>query len=114
MATPFMHGIYAFCVPMMRLTKKLGQTQLLLGYSDQVNVIRHQAVCPDVDTGFDFQILYQLDVGSIVRIIKKRLLPPNATLSDVVGITGYNQPRKLWHLALPVASLDGVIKDAMT
>jgi len=71
-------------------------------------VIGHQAIRPDFDTCLELEIADQLQVGHIVRLVKKGWLPPVSTLGDVVRITGNHQASRPWHQAFPFSCATGI------
>ena len=59
---------------------------------DQVNVIGHQAIRPNLHRFFTAPLGHQFHVGHVVSIAEKRLLPAIPSLRDVVGQTWHDAP----------------------
>ena len=57
---------------------------LRLRHGDQVNVIRHQAEGPYLDRAIAAPLGHQFDVGRIIFVLKKRLLPTVPALGHKV------------------------------
>jgi hypothetical protein len=60
------------------------------GHSDQMDVIGHQAVSPNVNTVLPAPIRHQIYIGLIVTIIEESLFPPIASLGDMVRVAWHN------------------------
>ena len=67
-----------------------GQRLLPAGNGDQVDVIRHQAVGPDVEAVPGAEVGEQLQVSVVIARIGEDGLPVISPLRDVVGITNRN------------------------
>ena len=70
---------------------------LRLRYGEQMDVIGHQAVGPNLDPFLAAPPGHQLDVSRVVVLAEERLLTSVAALRDVVGQPGDNQPRQSCH-----------------
>jgi hypothetical protein len=82
---------------MMGNPEKPGQTQLAERDGNYVHVIRHQTIRDNIDTSRLFERTKQPEVGTIVRIIEKRLLAAITALCNVVGVTGNYNARRSRH-----------------
>jgi hypothetical protein len=71
-----------------------GQTQAIFGlrHGDQMNVIGHQAIAPNLHALFTTPVGHQFHIGRIVAIVEKRLLATVAALRDVMRQTRNDQP----------------------
>ena len=68
-----------------------------------MNVIRHKTIRPDLDTNLASVLADQADVPAIVLFFEKRLLPPYASLGDVVRIVGDDKSWKFRHWIFSMA-----------
>jgi hypothetical protein len=70
-------------------------------HHDQMNVVRHQAVCPY----FAFTVLavgsHQSAVLRVVLVAEERFLPTVSALCYMMGVSGRDDPRKPCHLCSP-------------
>lgn len=57
---------------------------------DQVDVIGHQAVGPDLDPALPARLGHQVEIRDVVLVAEKRLLPTVPPLGNVMRITRYN------------------------
>ena len=73
----------------MGLTDRKTKPVLIRGNSNQVNVIGHQAVSPNVHCVRFAPIGHQFNIGLIIAIIEECLLPTVTPLGDVMGIARY-------------------------
>jgi hypothetical protein len=62
-----------------------------LRHRNQVNVIGHEAVCPDHDPSFPTPLGHQFDVGRIIFVVKERPLPTVPALGYVMRQAGNDQ-----------------------
>jgi len=64
-----------------------GATQALGGLrdNDQVNMIGHQAICPDRDLLCAAELRHELEVVLVVFLTEERLLSAVSPLGDMVG-----------------------------
>lgn len=63
-------------------------------HCNQVNVIGHQAVAPDLNALLTAPLGHQFHVSRIVPVVEERLLSAVATLGDVVRQTRNDQSRQ--------------------
>ena len=66
-----------------------GPTQTVrgLGHRDQVDVIGHEAVGPDLDLASTAPLPHQLQVAAVILVTEERLLSTVSPLRDVVRET---------------------------
>ena len=83
-ALPLLAEIDAPRVASMRLAD--GPPQAILGFRrrNQMDVIGHQAIAPNLDPFLTAPLGHQFDVGRVVLVVEKGLLSTVATLGDVV------------------------------
>jgi hypothetical protein len=62
-----------------------------LGRRNQMDVIGHQAIAPNLDAPFAAPVGHQFDIRRIVSIVEKSLLAAVATLRDMVRQTRDDQ-----------------------
>jgi hypothetical protein len=65
----------------MRRLQGLGQAALRRGAGDQVDVVGHQAICPDLNAGLAHLLAQQIAVDSLVAILEDdrvTSVPPRA------------------------------------
>jgi hypothetical protein len=72
-------------------------------HDDQVDVIRHQAVSPDCDTGCSGALSKERAVEPVIPFSEEDRLAAGAALCDVVGQAGNDDARNSRH-----ASQDGI------
>jgi hypothetical protein len=53
-------------------------------------MVGHQAIGPDADLVLAAPLAEQIEVGAVVIVAEERLLPPVASLRDVVRAVGDN------------------------
>ena len=68
----------------MRLTQRASERVLGRRNGDQMDVVGHQAVCPDVEPLFVGLAGEDTHVGSIVPVREEDLHPSRAALNDVM------------------------------
>ena len=91
MASPFFPKVNVSSIAAMRFPNGSGQASLGLWNRNQVNMIRHQAPCPDTYQVFFAPVCHELNIDKIVIVAEKCLLPAIASLGDVVRIPrGYD------------------------
>lgn len=71
----------------MGLADRPPQTVLRLRNCNQMDVIGHQAVRPNLDPAFSAPVGHQLHVRRVVRVVEERLLPTISTLGYVMWQT---------------------------
>jgi hypothetical protein len=81
----------------MGLADGPGQPLLRLRHRDQMDVIGHQAVAPNLDAPFAAPLGYQLQLRGIVFVAEKRLLSAISPLRYVVRQARHDQSRKSRH-----------------
>ncbi len=69
----------------MCLANRTTQAVLGLWNHNQMHVVRHQAVGPDLNLMFGASLAHQLLVGLVVVVAEKRLLPTVPPLGHMVG-----------------------------
>jgi hypothetical protein len=90
MTAPALTKIYMTSITTMGLSYRMAQSILIGGNSNQMNVIGHQAVPPNVNRVLSAPMRHQFYIGLIVIVIEKFLLPSVAPLGNVVWIAGYH------------------------
>ena len=91
MASPFFPKVNVSSIAAMRFPDGSGQASLRLWNRNQVNMIRHQAPCPDTYQVFFAPVCHELNIDKIVIVAEKCLLPAIASLDDEVRIPrGYD------------------------
>ncbi len=58
-----------------------------LGGGDEVDVVRHQAIGPDLDAAALAPLCHQVQIGAVVGVAEEGLLPTVAPLGDLVRAT---------------------------
>jgi hypothetical protein len=91
----------------------LGKTIILTWYDDRMDVIGHEAICPDLDWPVIQQVDSELQIRSIIVIVKKGRLPTYAALRDVMGQTRNDKPAKSGHGAAFNQKPNSTITDLM-
>jgi hypothetical protein len=71
----------------MRLADRPPQPILRLRHRNQVNMIGHEAVRPDLDPPFSAPLAHQFKIRRIIFGVKKRLLPAISPLCYVMRQT---------------------------
>ena len=61
-----------------------------LRHRNQMDVIWHQAIAPNLDPFFAAPLGHQLQIRRVVAVVEKRLLSAIAALGNVMGQTGNN------------------------
>jgi hypothetical protein len=69
----------------MGLADRAAQSLSRLRNRDEMNVIGHQAVRPDLNPLIAAPLAHQLDVRLVILIAEEGLLPTVSPLRDVVG-----------------------------
>jgi hypothetical protein len=64
---------------------------------NQMNVIGHETVRPNLDSAFFAPIGHQFHVGQIILFAKKRLLPAIPTLDDMMRQTRNDESSQSCH-----------------
>jgi hypothetical protein len=88
MTPPSFAEIHQSRVSTMGLTDGEHQTFFALGNCDQMNVIGHQTIGPDLDMVFLAPCTHQITIRFKIRITEKSLLPTVPPLGYVVGHPG--------------------------
>jgi len=73
-------------IPHVEYIKSAGQRVLFLGHTDEVNMICHKAICPDVHRAFFTVFFEPFKVVTVVVIALKYRLSVIASLGDMMGI----------------------------
>jgi hypothetical protein len=85
----------------MRLAQRCPKAILLTWHHDQMNMIRHQAISPNLCPCFFRELRHQLNVIPIIILAEKRLLTTIATLSHVMRVTWNDNTRHPGHIEPP-------------
>lgn len=89
--TPLFSKINPAGVAVVCFTNCAGKSFFRLRYGNQVNMIGHQALCPDFYIKFSTLLRHKFQIGLIVIVTEKGLLTAVAPLGDVVrDVGGYN------------------------
>ena len=83
-ATPFFAEIHPSRITPMGFANGPPQRLFRCRHGDQVDVIRHQAVAPNLDALFAAPVGHQFHIGGIVFLVEKRPLSTVAALGHVV------------------------------
>jgi hypothetical protein len=78
----------------VRLADRQAHPVLGLRHADQVRVVRHQAVGPDLDPVLCASFRHEREAGLVVGVREKGLPAAVAVLGDVVRITRSNGSRE--------------------
>ena len=70
----------------MRLAQRAPEAVLVAGREDQVHVVGHQAIGPDLDARVGAMGGEKLAIEPVVLVAEERLQPAVAPLRDVVGM----------------------------
>lgn len=84
MTSPFMPVICSSSIPSMKWGKKVGQARFGPGENNRMDVIRHQAVSPDIQIYLFEQLDRELEIREIVGVVEECGLPAHAALCNVV------------------------------
>jgi hypothetical protein len=89
MASPPLAKVNHPCVTPMDLADRPSQPIRRLRNSDEMDVVRHQAVRPDLNLMGAAPLPHQFQVALVILVAKKRLLPTVSPLGDVVRQARY-------------------------
>src|SRR4030042_1018054 len=92
MSTPAFAEIYMPCIPSMCLTDCASQTIFRSRHSNKMNMVRHQAVCPDLDGMIITPFCHKASIQPVVFVLKKSRLPAITTLSYMMRKVGGHNP----------------------
>jgi hypothetical protein len=81
----------------MRLADRPCQTVVRLRDRNQMHVVGHQALRPDLDVPLAAPLGHQFQIRLIVVVVEKRLLPTISTLGHMVRQTRHNQSGQSGH-----------------
>ena len=81
----------------MSLANRAIQSVSRLRNGDQMNVIGHQTICPDLDFLGAAPLGHQLEVTLVIFVTKESPLSTVSPLGDVVWYTRYNNSRQSCH-----------------
>ena len=84
-------------VPAVRFAERQRQTIRGIGHQDEMDVVGHQAIRPHRDAGLAATLGQQIAVKRIVAILEENLLPPVATLGDMMRQTGHDDAGEAGH-----------------
>ena len=90
-ALPTLALIHISRILVMSDTQHARKAVVIGRYGNQMHVIRHQAICPNVNSGSLLIPVQQRQVFEIVLVAEKRGLFAITTLRYMVGISGNNQ-----------------------
>lgn len=88
MSLPFLPLVDVSGVSQMCRAKESTETVDISRYGNDVNMVRHQTVCPDVYSSFVLFLGYEPDISLIIPAGKEGAHPSVAPLSDVVRKSG--------------------------
>lgn len=97
MPRPLVPGIGSPCIALVKGREVLGQTIILTWHDDRMDVIGHEAICPDLDWPVIQQVDGEPQVRSIIVIVKKGRLSTYAALRDVMSKTRNDKPAESGH-----------------
>lgn len=80
-------------VPAVRLADRQAKGVLRPRHGDQMHVVGHQAIRPNLDAPLAAPLAHQFQVGRVIVVAEERLLPPVATLGNVVRHARNNHSR---------------------
>lgn len=92
MTAPFFTNIDMAGVTSMGFTNCPGKAGLIPGHGDEVNMVGHQTIRPDVHLITDTPLRHELYVKLIVFIFEKSWLPAITPLDDMVGVPRRDYP----------------------
>jgi hypothetical protein len=67
------------------------------GYCDDMNMVGHEAIGPNLDAKPPSRIREQIEIKLIVAILEKGRIPPVSALGDMVRDTGKDDAREACH-----------------
>ena len=89
--------VHVLRVHQVRAAQRFRQRLFPLGYHDQVNVIRHQAVCRHRQPVFDGALLEVGEIRVSVAVHKENVLPVIAALGNMMRRPRHHNPRLSSH-----------------
>ena len=102
MATATLPEIHPTRVAPVRLAERSPQAFWRFRHGKQMNVIGQQTVAPNLNPAVGAPLCHQVQIGLVVRIGEKSLLPAMAALTDVVRQARDNDACQSGHgLTLP-------------
>ena len=78
------------CIVAMHMAKCPAQTIVITRHSNDVDVVRHKAIGPDLDPGALCALGQKIKVKCVIAILEKCLLAAVPTLRDMVRNAGQN------------------------
>jgi hypothetical protein len=84
----------------MRVGERAPQPVLVGRHDDQMAVVRHQAIAPDLGAGLVRRLCEKIAIEPIIAILEEGLLAAIPTLRHVIGVTGQDETRKAGHSAM--------------
>ena len=84
----------------VRLSHRQPEPGVVLRRQDQVDVVGHEAIGPDLDTPAPDLFRQKIAVDLLVAVLKENRLAPVSTLGDVVGQSGNNDASETGHASL--------------
>ena len=75
----------------MRIREGAAQPIFIRWYNDDMDMIGHEAIAPDLSTGLFCRFTQQIFVKRIVALLKEGLRTPVAALCYVMRVTGNNK-----------------------
>ena len=97
MAGPAMARIDEAGVAAVRVGEGAAEPVLVRWHDDEVDVVWHQAIGPDLRTRALSRLAEQVEVELVVAVLEEGLLPAIAALGDVVGIAGKHEAGEACH-----------------
>jgi len=94
MAGPAVAGVDEAGVAAVRVGEGAPQAMLVRGDGDQVHVVGHQAIGPDLTAGAARGFGEEVTVERVVGVFEERLLAAVAALRDVIGNAGNDDARE--------------------
>lgn len=76
------------------------QAVLVIRRDNQMHMVQHQALRPDLRPGFPDRCAQQIEVGLMVAVVEKHLAAPVATLRDMMWQAGSNKAGDARHGAM--------------
>src|SRR3989338_8712067 len=98
MASPTLSKIDLSRIPPMGFTDGMTKAVFCLGDNNQVRMVRHQTIRPDLHTKSTAPLRHEFQIHAVVILREKSRLPTISTLGDVMGNTRYNRSGESCHL----------------
>ena len=108
-----MPGIGSSCIALVKGGQVLGQAVILTWHDDRMDVIGHEAICPNLDWPVIQQVDSKPQIRSIIVIVKKGRLSTYAALCDVMSKVRNNKPAESGHSAAFIKKPNPTITDLL-